>query len=435
MKSLKKPPCYSVNIIDAIMGEGKSTWLMNTINKDYSLSPFNGHRPKKYIILTMYLDEVDRFISRCRIADFKSPELIHGRKYLGLNRLIDEGHNIVTTHALWSLIDRKTFKLLREQNYCLFIDEVFDCVRTYDEITRQDMSLLLEREYITLGENNRVLWNHKEVPDYTGKFEALVGLCDNGNLVYENQCFLLWKFPIEFLAQFSEVWIATYLWNGSLMSNYLEANDVSVTLNTLSNHNLIPYEHGNETTAKSKLRSLITIIDDDKLNAVGSTSVYKGTIMQNKINPLSSSWYKRQDEKGLKLIKTNTYNFFNNRSKGGSSLAMWTCFKRDKNKLKGKGYTKGWVPYTTKATNEYRHKAHLAYLVNVFIMPQIKHHLEANGAKINEEVYALSEFVQWLFRSRIREGHPITLYVPSERMRTILIDWLNPPISAQVLAA
>ncbi len=426
---------YSVNIIDAIMGKGKSTWLINTINKDYSLSPFNGHRPKKYIILTMYLDEVDRFISGCRIADFKSPEPIHGRKYFGLNRLINDGENIVTTHALWSLIDRQTFKLLRDQNYCLFIDEVFDCVRTYDEITRQDMGLLLEREFITLGENNRVLWNHKEAPNYSGKFEALVGLCDNGNLVYENQCFLLWKFPIEFLAQFSEVWIATYLWNGSLMSNYLEANDVNVTLNTLSNHNLIPYEHGNETTAKSKLRSLITIIDDDKLNAVGSTSVYKGTIMQNKINPLSSSWYKRQDEKGLKLIKTNTYNFFNNRSKGGSNLAMWTSFKRDKNKLKGKGYTKGWVPYTTKATNEYRHKAHLAYLVNVFIMPPIKHHLEANGAKINEEVYALSEFVQWIFRSRIREGLPITIYVPSERMRTILIDWLNPPIAAQALAA
>ena len=426
---------YSVNIIDAIMGEGKSTWLMNTINKDYSLSPFNGHRPKKYIILTMYLDEVDRFISGCRIADFKSPEPIHGRKYFGLNRLIKDGENIVTTHALWSLIDRKTFKLLKEQNYCLFVDEVMDCVRTYDDITRHDMGLLLERKFITVDAFNRLNWNHEAAPNYSGKFDALVSLCDNGNLVYENQCFLLWKFPIEFLAQFSEVWIATYLWEGSLMSNYLEANKVGVAVHTLSNRNLIPYGEVNEAAAKSMLRKLITIIDDDKLNAVGSVSKHKGTKMQNKINPLSSSWYKRQNEESLKSIKTNTYNYFNNISKGGSNLAMWTSFKRDKNKLKGKGYTKGWVPYTTKATNEYKHKANLAYLVNVFMMPPIKQYLERNGATINEDMYALSELVQWTFRSRIREGEPINLYIPSERMRAILINWLNPPTVRQALAA
>ena len=429
------PSNYSVNIIDAIMGEGKSTWFISTINKDYSTSPFNGHIPKKYIILTMYLVEVDRFISGCRLADFKSPIPIHGRKYLGLNRLIKDGENIVTTHALWSFIDRKTLKLLKEQNYCLFVDEVMDCVRTYDDITKHDMGLLLERKFITLEENNRVNWNHETAPDYSGKFEALVGLCDNGNLVYENQCFLLWKLPIEFLAQFSDVWIATYLWEGSLMSNYLQANEVEVRIHSLLDHNLIPYEQVNESKAKSALRDLITIIDDDKLNAVGSASTDKGTKRHNKSNPLSSSWYGRESDEVIKSLKTNTYNFFNNKTKGGSHLAMWTSFKREKNKLKGKGYTKGWVAYTTKATNEYNHKENLAHLVNIFMMPQIKNHLETNGATINQEMYALSELLQWIFRSRIREGKPITIYIPSERMRTILINWLNPPVVAQALAA
>ena len=69
------------------------------------------------------------------------------------------------------------------------------------------------------------------------------------------------------------------------------------------------------------------------------------------------------------------------------------------------------------------------------MMPPIKQYLERNGATINEDMYALSELVQWTFRSRIREGEPINLYIPSERMRDILINWLNPPTVKQALAA
>ena len=68
-------------------------------------------------------------------------------------------------------------------------------------------------------------------------------------------------------------------------------------------------------------------------------------------------------------------------------------------------------------------------------MLPIKQYLERNGATINEDMYALSELVQWTFRSRIREGEPINLYIPSERMRDILINWLNPPTVRQALAA
>lgn len=50
--------------------------------------------------------------------------------------------------------------------------------------------------------------------------------------------------------------------------------------------------------------------------------------------------------------------------------------------------------------------------------------------------YALTELVQWLFRSAIRVGglngtgraymprRPVTLYMPSQRMRNLLLNWL-----------
>jgi hypothetical protein len=44
---------------------------------------------------------------------------------------------------------------------------------------------------------------------------------------------------------------------------------------------------------------------------------------------------------------------------------------------------------------------------------------------VSEESFALGEMVQWIYRSQIRNGKPITVYVPSRRMRELLIDWLN----------
>ena len=47
------------------------------------------------------------------------------------------------------------------------------------------------------------------------------------------------------------------------------------------------------------------------------------------------------------------------------------------------------------------------------------------GFPVNEDVFALSEMVQWIWRSAIREGNPINIYVPSARMRDLLTRWMN----------
>ena len=47
------------------------------------------------------------------------------------------------------------------------------------------------------------------------------------------------------------------------------------------------------------------------------------------------------------------------------------------------------------------------------------------GVSVEEEKYALSEMIQWIFRSAIRNGESIQIYIPSQRMRQLLIDWLN----------
>ena len=47
------------------------------------------------------------------------------------------------------------------------------------------------------------------------------------------------------------------------------------------------------------------------------------------------------------------------------------------------------------------------------------------GVTIEENDYALSMLIQWIFRSRIRDNQKINIYIPSKRMRNLLESWLQ----------
>ena len=55
----------------------------------------------------------------------------------------------------------------------------------------------------------------------------------------------------------------------------------------------------------------------------------------------------------------------------------------------------------------------------------IKQFFIDKNVTIDEDTWALSELLQWIFRSAIREHKEINIYIPSERMRNLLLEWLN----------
>ncbi|GED72543.1 hypothetical protein BRE01_62450 [Brevibacillus reuszeri] len=61
----------------------------------------------------------------------------------------------------------------------------------------------------------------------------------------------------------------------------------------------------------------------------------------------------------------------------------------------------------------------------MYLKPYVTGFFHDKGVKVNEDLFATSEMLQWLWRSAIREGREITLYIPSSRMRRLLINWLN----------
>ena len=83
-----------------------------------------------------------------------------------------------------------------------------------------------------------------------------------------------------------------------------------------------------------------------------------------------------------------------------------------------------WIPNTTRSTNDYAHCSHLIYLYDQHPHPFITRWL-GDSSTAFADAYALTELIQWVWRSRVRKGEPITVYIPSLRMRMLFEIWLR----------
>jgi hypothetical protein len=373
----------------------------------------------KYIYITPFLTEVERVKKSCKGKKFQEPKYNqNGNKFDNLNKLISEGKNIVSTHALFHKANMQTVELLKSNDYILILDEVFNVIEQCN-ISKNDVDMIINEGYAKI-ENDYLVWNEEK--EYTGAFENIKYLSINKSIVVYKGVILIWMFPVEIFKAFKDAYILTYLFEAQEQCYYYKMNNIDYEYYyaTLENEVYTIKEKDNnynliEKTIKDKLKANITIIEDDKLNAVGEDTYN-----------LSHSWFKNEDNKAsVKQLKTNMINYFINRTKAKGNTILWTTFKDQQPKIKGKGYTKGFISCNLRATNDYVERYNLAYCINIFTQPFIKQFFNSKDVEINQSLYALSELIQWLWRSRIRRYEPITIYIPSKRMRSLLILWLN----------
>ena len=110
-------------------------------------------------------------------------------------------------------------------------------------------------------------------------------------------------------------------------------------------------------------------------------------------------------------------------------------FKSFKSKLKGKGYAKGYVTNNIKATNDYIERKHVAYVQNTFYHPLVKTYFTERNVTVYDELYSLSEMIQFIWRFQIRRNDPITVYIPSSRMRNLFLAWLGSDTNEELFKA
>jgi hypothetical protein len=112
----------TINVLDSLMGQGKSTALIEMIRLDCQITvglnevapPGGSSVPTtRWLVIVPTLAEADRY--KAALDSFGSPfelpnDTVHGRKTLHLLQLVKEGRNIVATHALFNKLSRQVYE-------------------------------------------------------------------------------------------------------------------------------------------------------------------------------------------------------------------------------------------------------------------------------------------------------------------------------------
>jgi hypothetical protein len=411
----------TVTMIDSMMGTGKTSYAIQ-IMKETEIN-------QKFIFVTPLLNEVQRIKQEVSNRDFKEPDAMHGSgiKLESLKRLIASGDDIATTHSLFAMADDELIELLSWSNYTLIMDEVMEVISQL-QVRKGDIQMMLNGGAIEVDAGGRVTW--KEHPKFDITFSTVRDFALSGNLYMVNNTAFVWNFPAKIFDLFEQVYIMTYMFDGQLQKYYYDLHDVEYdyfsVIKQWDRYELQPKSDVIED--RSHLKEIIHIYEGD-LNEIGDAKT-----------SLSKSWFDNsRNGSKVKQLKDNLYNYLRNRQKANADRILWTTFKNHFNRIKGKGFSEvepennanadvGQACFTSfnlRATNKYRHKDVLAFCLNRFINPIEEHFFEQQNVRVDEDLLALSDLLQWIFRSAVQEGKPVHIYIPSRRMRDLLKKWLN----------
>lgn len=389
-------------ICDSIMGSGKTSAAINKMRTE----------PGPFIFVTKFLSEVERVCRECADRHFVQPTPSEQGKIGSLLKLLDMKRNIASTHALFYKYNEEVLEALRAGGYTLILDEVVDAVQPMD-VTPGDIKIIMEKGYGSVGENNRVEWVDDE---YSGKLTPIKQMVESRYITFDEGKFFIWQLPIELFLPFKEVWVLTYMFEHSTQGAYFKLNNIPYTYVKVhiedGKYMFVPGRAQNKTKLPN-----VYVEKSRSLNRVGDSRY-----------ALSSTWFKKQlrgDREILDELRRCIYNVMRNKFPGYYGDRMWTTFENARTKLRGEGYSKGFLAYNARATNDYSNRTALAYCVNVFLHPSIKSYFSKRGVPINEDQWALSEMLQWVWRSAVRRGEEIWLYIPSRRMRLLFLDWVR----------
>lgn len=394
-----------ITVIDAIMGSGKTQYAIQHMNEASPLENF--------IFITPFLSEVERIKASVTAHQFVEPTIYNGTSKLeDLKRLVANNRNIVSTHALFAKADDELIELLEQSGYTLILDEVMDIVESVP-IKQADIKRLQSNGDIVIDEQSgQVRWTGD--PEDNSRYRDIRELAQAGNLYLFRGSFMVWTFPPAVFKAFPKAIVLTYLFKCQMQRYYFDMFGLEYESKSVEKigdkYHLCEYNPKNER--RKELRALIDVYEG-KLNDVG-----KGKYA------LSQSKLKKYDSDVLDCIKNNTANFFRRYADNAKKDDVYlSTLKEVEQFLTPRGFKQSVIPHNARATNEYAERRAVAYLINRFMNRDKAAFFQDNNVSVNEDLYALSELVQWLWRSRIRNGEPIHAYIPSERMRGLLDKW------------
>lgn len=430
-----------VTVIDSIMGKGKTTWAADFMAE---------HRERRFIYCAPFLNLLDEMNGRLRErgrAELHNPSNRGSGKRDHFNTLLMEGRDIGVTHCTFSNSNTETVECLTEGHYTLILDEVMDILVEYnaatgDHMRKGDPQLMIDKGLIRVDGYGKVHWQGEHCEET--QYATVEKVAKDGNLFLLDDTMLVWQFPPDIFGMFDEVYVLTYLFDGSLLRPYFQYHGipyVKKSIDTDPNRKRFITEYSDAREDRQKFSGLIDIHNDRRMN-------------DYKLYSLSKSWFSKS-KAGREALKANIGRYVRTVTKAKAERIMWTTFEDYRKVLKGKGYTQTrpltdaerngpqcereraeasvscFVPCNARGTNLYGDRDVLIYGLNFFPNEYIlryfdnKNTVDGTNITVDKDLISLSAMIQWVWRSAIRNGKPVQIYVPSERMRNLFKGWLN----------
>ncbi|WP_299449276.1 hypothetical protein [uncultured Phascolarctobacterium sp.] len=434
---MKNKDNLTFNFVDAPTGYGKTTAIISTVNNSVAMKPFDTSREhnQRFLVLSPYLPELDRI---CDNTDCVQPL---GKKQQDLQRLIADGKNICCSHSLFNQLTRETLALIADSGfqYHLIIDEeppTIQCIVGSQRRTAKGNTSLIEcygqQDYNLLRRENlllidpltkRITWNNNH--EYNTKQYKNIGVFDDlrkrlevadlysqGNTVIQCPKRSLWKV-------FGSVTICSYRMDSSLLSAYCCLYNININYQHIENKAFVD---GYKPLKPHNLERL-QYYTPPTLDCSCSKYWYNHNINLNDSNTFSDDLTRllHSFKYYLRSLPTNVHKDY-----------YWTCFNSHLPAIMsfaGKWIAKRkHIPCNMKATNSLSDCCVVGYLVHRFVNVDISNFLKDNNIVIDKDSFALSELIQFVWRSNIRKADTINntyVFIASRKLYNLFRLWVE----------
>lgn len=412
-----------INVLDSLPGTGKSTAVFKMMAD---------RKNEKFIYVSPLLSEVtdsEKVLARvntdcfAKELNFRSPKGAEVKSTEVL-RFLEQGENISCTHSLLLNMDSRHWELIQKQGYNLVLDEELAVVERFEDAKRGDLRLMVESGLAEVAEPfSRVKVTCPPRFFTDSSYQSIAEAAEGGYLFTAKNTsqynFMVTMVPVELFRSFKSVLIITYMFQGSILDLYLQLHNLKWEYVNFPLH---------KTTQEvvAQVRSLITFKTTPTLARLSRSSLshtwYAGARQEQlrKIGAAIACVRRQEGAERLLLTLPKEYALRGRKSvcrpKDAPAIAQWL-----------------WAG--TRATNDHGNKDVVLHLYNRFPNENVRVYFEQHGLKLDRDRFALAEMIQFVFRSAVRNGKPITLYVGSTRMKDLFEQWLSQTDSSHLMAA
>lgn len=164
---------------------------------------------------------------------------------------------------------------------------------------------------------------------------------------------------------------------------------------------------------------ILNISEEDKLKILNKIHMFENTNLYKNIHDENNFCSKpsllNATDKEYDILKNKLYVFFKNYSSTKSKNNKWTTYRDVRCKLRGDGYTKGYVNIN-ESLESFDDCLSYAYIVNEYYN---------TPNTIENELCSITYLVSVVKYITLYKNHNLNLYIPSRRIRNIFMKWLT----------